>query len=99
MNFVSQKYKIIIEKLCYPFSFPVVQVVCYVLYKIVVDLIYMLYLGKTSDYGININVLNVISGYVMVLFFAFWVVRYCTQVRPSSFIMIVFNMIYIYPVI
>ena len=55
MNFVSQKYKIIIEKLCYPFSFPVVQVVCYVLYKIVVDLIYMLYLGKTSDYGININ--------------------------------------------
>lgn len=97
MNFISQKYKMIIEKVCSPFSLSAVQVICFILYKIIVDLIYMLYLGKTSDYGVNINVLNVISGYMMVLFFSLWIVRYCNQIRPSSFIMIVFNMIYFIP--
>lgn len=92
------KYEFVLEKICHFFSCPIIQILSFILYKIIVDLIYFLYIGRMSDYGILISNTNIISGYFITVILAIFVVIYSKHTEPSSFIMIVISMIYFVPI-
>ncbi len=93
-----RKYDYVINKICCLFSKPMVQVVCFLIYKVLVDLIYFIYLGKTSGYGVKISMINILSGYISVLLFSYFIIEYCRDLTPSSLILIGINMIYFIPI-
>ena len=98
MEYILRKYDDYVTKICSPFSNFLIQVICFIVYKIMVDVIYVMYLGKTSGYGIEISVINILSGYLAVLLFSYFIVKFCENLAASSLIMIVINMIYFVPI-
>ena len=71
MRKIKRAYDLFIDWNCNFFAKPAVQVLCLVLYKIIVDGIYVLYCGNMPDFGIRISALNIISGYMAVFIFSF----------------------------
>ena len=98
MSILGKIYNFIIDQLVAFFSNSKVQVGSFILYKLLVDLIYILYSGHFSNYGVQISKLNVVTGYMMAIMLSYWIVQYCRTEIPSSYIMIVINMVYFIPI-
>lgn len=98
MNIVCDKYNFIVEKVCGFFSNDIIQTGCFVIYKIMIDILYLLYSGRTFDYGIQISVLNIVSGYISVVLFSYFMCIYYKSQSVSSLLMIAINMFYFIPI-
>lgn len=98
MKKLIYKYNVLTELMCRFFSSRQVQIICFVLYKIVVDFIYIIYIGKTADFGIEYNILNIVSGYLFVVLLSGFLKALYQNERASSVIMIVIYMIYFIPI-
>ena len=98
MKIIAEKYDLMINRICSFFESSAVQVFCFISYKILVDIIYLCYIGRTSGYGIEISVLNIISSYLCVFLFSYFICIYCKENKASSHLMIILNMIYFIPI-
>lgn len=95
---IKERYTDILEKSdIFFFTFPA-QGICLLLYKILVDLVYLLYVGPTFDYGIRINVLDIISSYLYVGIYTIVLYHFVKGHTVSSIMFIVMNMIYLVPI-
>lgn len=95
---IKERYSDILEKCDKCFSSFPVQGICLLLYKILVDLIYLLYIGPTFNYGIRINVLNIISGYLYIGIYSIFLYGFMKRHTVSSIMFIVMCMIYLIPI-
>lgn len=78
-------------------SFPALGI-CLFLYKILVDAIYLLYIGPTFDYGIRINILNIASSYLYIGLYTIFFYNFVKNRTASSIMFIVMNIIYFIPI-
>ncbi|MDE6950131.1 MAG: hypothetical protein K2P64_04345 [Lachnospiraceae bacterium] len=92
-----KRCKDILEKSDMLFSSFQVQGLCLFLYKILVDVIYLLYIGPTFQYGIRIHVLNTASSYLYLGMYAIFFYEFVKRRTVSSVMFIVLNMIYFIP--
>ncbi len=98
MKTISEKYDLFIAKICHFFEGSVVQVSSFILYKIMVDTIYFLYIGRTAGFGVEIKLINVLSSYICVGLFSYFICIYSEEKRASSFLLLIINMIYFIPI-
>lgn len=98
MRKIKRAYDLFINWNCNFFAKPAVQVLCLVLYKIIVDVIYVLYCGNMPDFGIRISALNIISGYMAVFIFSFFLRQFCKMGNASAILLTVIYMIYFIPI-
>ena len=75
-----------------------VQGVCLFLYKLLVDLIYLFYIGPTFNYGIKVNALNIISSYLYMGIYIIFIYCFIKNIAASTFIFIITSMIYLIPI-
>lgn len=94
---IRERYKDILEKSDAFFSSFPVQSFCLLLYKVLVDIIYLLYIGPTFDYGIRINVLNIASSYLYLGMYSICMYGFVKSRNVSSFMFLILNMIYFIP--
>lgn len=95
---IRKGYKDILEKSDAFFSsFPVLGI-CLFLYKIMVDIIYLLCIGPTFQYGIRINLLNIASSYLYLGIYTIFFYDFVKNRTVSSVMFIVLNMIYFIPI-
>lgn len=98
MRIIAEKYNMMINRICSFFESFLIQVFCFVSYKIVVDMVYLFYIGKTSGYGIEISILNITSSYLCVFLFSYFIYIYGKENTASSLLLIIINMIYFIPI-
>ena len=95
---IKERYKDILEKSDAFFSSFPMLVISLLLYKILVDVIYLLYIGPTFQYGIRIHALNTASSYLYLGMYAIFFYEFVKSRTASSVLFIVLNMIYFIPV-
>ena len=88
MKTISEKYDLFIAKICHFFEGSVVQVSSFILYKIMVDAIYFLYIGRTAAFGVEIKLINVLSSYICVGLFSYFICIYSEEKRASSYLLL-----------
>lgn len=99
MQAIKERYNKTIKNICYIFSSPVMISLSFLLYKIIVDSIYVLFMRNDGRYGINISILNILSGYLAVILFSYFIYKFCQMETASSLIMIAISMVYFIPLI
>lgn len=94
---IKETYHNILKRGYTYFSSLPVQGLCLIVYKVFVDLIYLLYIGKRYTYGIKINVLNVLSSYLYIGLYIVCIYYLVKTITASSMLLIILNMIYFIP--
>ena len=98
MQLIFKKYDFMIKNVCRFFSSNKIQVGCFILYKIMVDILYILYSGRTMEYGIQISPLNIISSYLCVILYSYFICMNGNSQTFSALLMIFLNMTYFIPI-
>lgn len=95
---IKERYTNMLEKSDSFFSsFPVLGI-CLILYKILVDVIYLFYVVSTFYYGMKINVFNIASSYLYLGMYTIFFYNLVKGRTASSIMLIVTNMIYFIPI-
>lgn len=92
------RYETIMKKLSIMFASPLILSISFFLYKILVDIIYLLFMGTSVQYGIHFSCLNIFSSYLIVLLYTYFIYKFCNMAKASSIMMIIISMIYFIPI-
>lgn len=95
---IIKRYESILEMGNTFFSSFQVQGICLLIYKILVDLIYLLYIGPTFNYGIKINVINIISSYLYIGIYSIIFYHFIKAQTASAIMFIAMSVIYLIPI-
>ena len=98
MKTICEKYEDIVNLICNFFAGRGIQIICFVLYKIIVDIIYIFCIGPGSSFGIIGNVWKIIIGYMMVAVLSFFFNKLLETENASSILLIIIYMIYFVPI-
>lgn len=95
---IMKRYQNLLDLWDGVFSSLVIQSVCLIIYKVLVDLIYLFYIGPTFNYGIRINVLNIITSYLYIGMYSSFIYYFIKTRMASSIMFIITSMIYLIPI-
>ena len=98
MKSICKKYDDIINLICSFFSGRDIQIICFILYKIIVDIIYIFCIGPGSSFGVMGNVWKIIAGYMIVVVLSLSLYRIQRIENASTILLTVIYMIYFVPI-
>ena len=95
MNIV---YNQLVSQVCMFASNYKMQILFLIIYKIIVDIIYLVCIGRRSEFGIIISFPDIISGYIFVILSSFFWKFFLKTEVTSNIILIVIYMTYFIPI-
>lgn len=99
MSRMTNAYDELIEKVTRWFDYNVITLVAVIIYKILLDVIYCVYIGDSySFFSVNISVINIINGWIITLIMSYFINEFCKQECCSSVFLIILNIIYFIPI-
>ena len=98
MKVICKKYDELINLISDFISKSSVQIICFVLYKIIVDVIYIFCMSSWDSFGVLVDVQSIISGYLAVIIFSYFINRLQKMENASAIILLVIYMIYFVPI-